>query len=521
MDLRDYLRIFRKRWPIIVAFLLVGGAAAAAVAFRATPIYAAHTQLFVTTPSGGDNTASLQQGNTFTQERVKSYAAIVSSPIVLNPVIASLHLTETPAQLGANVSASAPLNTVLINVTVHNTSPAQAKSIADAVSLSFTKVVATLETPANGGTSPIKVSVVKQAEIPGVPVSPNKKLDIALGILIGLALGVGVAVLRETLDTTIKNTSDLSAVTKASFLGGIIFDPDVPKRPLITHADPQSRRAESFRHLRTNLQFVDVAHRSKSFVITSSVGGEGKSTTSANLALALAATGSRVALVEGDLRRPKVADYLGLERAVGLTTVLIGQATVTDVMQSWGNGQLHVLPAGRVPPNPSELLGSQAMQNVIRQLEAGLRLRADRRATPAAGHRRNGAEPHRGRRDRRRGRRSDPPRSAASVTGDAGSRRRAGSRPDPELPADEGSRRVHLLRLRLRRNQDQGRQVRQLDARRQLRRRPDDVHVHPAQPATSRQTLNTKRQYAPRDVSTTLTVFSRILTSPASDQVST
>jgi capsular exopolysaccharide synthesis family protein len=370
VELRDYLRIFRKRWPIIVVLLLLGGGTATAVAFNATPIYAAHTQLFVTTPSGGENTASLQQGNTFTQERVKSYAAIVSSPIVLTPVIKNLGLPVTPQELGANVSASAPLNTVLVNVTVRNTSAAEAKSIADAVSQSFTEIVAKLETPASGGLSPIKVTVVKQADIPRAAVSPNKKLDIALGLLVGLALGIGVAVLRETLDTTIKSTSDLSAVSKASFLGGIIFDADVPKRPLITHADPQSRRAESFRHLRTSLQFVDVAHRSRSFVITSSIGGEGKSTTSANLALALAATGSRVALVEGDLRRPKVADYLGLERAVGLTTVLIGQATVTDVMQSWGNGQLHVLPAGRVPPNPSELLGSQAMQNVIRQLEA-------------------------------------------------------------------------------------------------------------------------------------------------------
>jgi succinoglycan biosynthesis transport protein ExoP len=370
VELRDYVRILRKRWPIIVILLLLGGGAATAVAFRATPIYAAHTQLFVTTPSGGDNTTGLQQGNTFTQERVKSYAAVVSSPIVLTPVVKSLGLAITPQQLGAEVSASAPLNTVLINVTVRNASPEQAKSIADAVSLSFTKVVAQLETPASGGSSPIKVSVVKEADVPTAPVSPNKKLDIALGLLLGLALGVGVAVLRETLDTTIKTPSDLAMVTKAAFLGGIVYDADVPKRPLITHADPQSRRAESFRQLRTNLQFVDVANRSRSFVITSSVGGEGKSTTSANLALALAATGSRVALVEGDLRRPKVADYLGLERAVGLTTVLIGQATVTDVMQSWGNGQLHVLPAGRVPPNPSELLGSQAMQAVIRQLEA-------------------------------------------------------------------------------------------------------------------------------------------------------
>ena len=203
-----------------------------------------------------------------------------------------------------------------------------------------------------------------------VPVSPNKKLDIALGLLVGLALGIGIAVLRDTLDTTVKTTSDLALVTKSAFLGGIVFDAEVPKRPLITHADPQSRRAESFRHLRTNLQFLDITNDSKSFVITSSVGGEGKSTTCANLAVALAATGSRVALVEGDLRRPKVADYLGLERAVGLTTVLIGQATIIDVMQSWGNGQLHVLPAGRVPPNPSELLGSPAMKSVIRQLEA-------------------------------------------------------------------------------------------------------------------------------------------------------
>jgi succinoglycan biosynthesis transport protein ExoP len=370
VDLRDYVRILRKRWPIIVAVFVIGGAAAAAIAFRATPIYAAHTQLFVTTPSGGDNTTGLQQGNTFTQERVKSYAAIMSSPKVLDPVIAKLGLPGSDTELAQRVSASAPLDTVLINVTVTGTDPQAAARIANAVGASFSTVVASLEEPASGGASPIKVTTVKQAGVPSVPVSPNKKLDIALGLLIGLAVGVGIAVLRDTLDTSVKTTADLAAVTKSAFLGGIVFDPEVPKRPLITHADPQSRRAESFRHLRTNLQFLDITNDAKSFVITSSVGGEGKSTTCANLAVALAATGSRVALVEGDLRRPKVADYLGLERAVGLTTVLIGQATITDVMQSWGNGQLHVLPAGRVPPNPSELLGSPAMQAVIRQLEA-------------------------------------------------------------------------------------------------------------------------------------------------------
>ena len=109
MDLRDYVRILRKRWPIIVAVFVIAGAAAAAYAFRATPVYAAHTQLFVTTPSDGDNTTGLQQGNTFTQERVKSYAEIMSSPKVLDPVIAKLHLAETDSRLGAACERLAPL----------------------------------------------------------------------------------------------------------------------------------------------------------------------------------------------------------------------------------------------------------------------------------------------------------------------------------------------------------------------------------------------------------------------------
>ena len=134
-------------------------------------------------------------------------------------------------------------------------------------------------------------------------------------------------------------------------------------------ADPLSPRAESFRTLRTNLQFVDVGRASRSFVITSSVQREGKSTTSANLAIAMSDAGSRVLLVDADLRRPKVADYMGLEGAVGLTDVLAGRVKLADVIQPWGTGRLFVLPAGTVPPNPSELLGSQPMQKLIEFFE--------------------------------------------------------------------------------------------------------------------------------------------------------
>jgi capsular exopolysaccharide synthesis family protein len=113
------------------------------------------------------------------------------------------------------------------------------------------------------------------------------------------------------------------------------------------------------------LQFLDADRTDRSFVITSSIESEGKSTTSANLAIALADTGSRVLLVDADLRRPKIANYLGLEGAVGLTDILIGRAELQDVIQPWGRAKLFVLPAGHIPPNPSELLGSARMEHII------------------------------------------------------------------------------------------------------------------------------------------------------------
>jgi capsular exopolysaccharide synthesis family protein len=122
------------------------------------------------------------------------------------------------------------------------------------------------------------------------------------------------------------------------------------------------------RRLRTNLQFIDVARRPRSIVVTSSIPGEGKSTIVLNLAISLADTGARVLLVDADLRRPSIADYAGVEGAAGLTTVLIGRAKGADVVQPWGDSTLDILPSGPLPPNPSELLGSPAMVALLEQL---------------------------------------------------------------------------------------------------------------------------------------------------------
>ncbi len=157
-------------------------------------------------------------------------------------------------------------------------------------------------------------------------------------------------------------------VTDRTILGGIAFDADASKHPLIVQVDPRSQRAEAFRSLRTNLQFIDVANPPKSIVVTSSLPGEGKSTTTANLALSLAETGLKVVVIEGDLRRPRLLDYLGFEGSVGLTDVLVGRVEVDDVLQPFGRTGLRLLGAGPIPPNPSELLGSANMEQLVADL---------------------------------------------------------------------------------------------------------------------------------------------------------
>ncbi|MDR5691572.1 polysaccharide biosynthesis tyrosine autokinase [Agromyces indicus] len=367
MELRDYLRILRGSWVLISVLALLGIGAGAAYSIVTTPKFSSSAKVFVST-SNGTTVTELQQGNTFTQQRVKTYADLVTTPIVLLPVIDQLSLDLTGEQLAEQVTATAPLDTTLIEITVTDVDPALAAEIATAVSESLTEVVESIEasqTPEGEPTSPVRLTLVQHAAVPQAPVSPNVPLNVALGGLVGLALGIGLAVLRETLDTRIRNERDVELVTETPIIGGIVFDPKANERPLIVHADPQSPRAESFRTLRTNLYFLDADRTNRAFVVTSSVESEGKSTTTANLAIALADAGARVLLVDADLRRPKQADYLGLEGAVGLSDVLIGRADLQDVVQRWGRNSMFVLPAGAIPPNPSELLGSTAMVELI------------------------------------------------------------------------------------------------------------------------------------------------------------
>ncbi|MEU1972071.1 polysaccharide biosynthesis tyrosine autokinase [Microbacterium sp. NPDC019599] len=367
MELTDYIRILRKNWLTIVLATILGIGVAAAYSLTRTPLYEAQSTVFVSSQAGA-TIAEIQQGNNFTQSRVQTYTNLVTTPIVMNPVIAELDLGTTSIELSKSVSAASPLNTTLIGITVENPDPIVAADIANALGESLKAVVEKIETPKGADTSPVLLTRVKDAVPALKPSSPNVPLNLALGALVGLAIGIGVAVLRHVLDNRVRTPHDVEQITSRPLIGSIAFDPKAKDRPLIVHADPLSPLAESFRALRTNLQFLDVGGRS-SFVVTSSIPGEGKSTTAINLAIALADSGRRVALLDTDLRKPKVADYLGIEGGVGLTDVLIGRARVGDVMLPWGKRSMYVLPAGKVPPNPSELLGSKNMHTLLEVLE--------------------------------------------------------------------------------------------------------------------------------------------------------
>lgn len=370
MELQEYLRVVRKRWlTIVVTTLIVVGLTAVVTALQ-TKHYTSSTQFFVSVSGDGDTTA-LQQGSTFTQQRVKSYAELLATPRALNPVVDELGDQTTTSDLSEQITVMTPPDTVILEVEVTDESPARAQKIANAIGTTFPEVVSEVEKPEGSQkSSPIKVSLVEPATTSTTPASPQVPRNLAFGLALGVLLGLGLALLRQMFDTTVRNDADVDELTEEPVIGAVHYDPRAGKEPLIVQTDPASPRSEAFRALRTNLMFVDAANHPRTLLLTSSIPGEGKSTTIANLALTLAQSGSSVCLVEADLRRPRLLEYLGLEGAAGLTDVLIERARLDDVLQPYGADKVEVIGAGAIPPNPSELLASDSMSRVLTQLSA-------------------------------------------------------------------------------------------------------------------------------------------------------
>lgn len=369
MELGDHLHVLRTRWLTITAIALATLAAAAVATLLMTPQYTSSTRMFFAV-QGGESVSDLAQGATFTEKQMASYAEVARSPIVLEPVIETLNLDVSARDLSDALNVTVAADTTILVIAATDEDPVLARDIANAAATQLSDTVSGLSPERPDGTETVRATMLSEAQVANSPSSPSTSRNLALGLVLGLMLGVGVALLREILDTKVRDESDISAVTDVTPLATVPIDESATDHPVFMHDDSRSLRAEAIRRLRTNLQFVDFGDRPSSIVVTSSVPAEGKTTTAINLAASLADAGARVILVDADLRRPSIAKYMGFEGRVGLTTVLIGRANVEDVAQPWQGTSLDVLPSGQVPPNPSELLGSRAMSRLLTELAA-------------------------------------------------------------------------------------------------------------------------------------------------------
>lgn len=358
MELQQYLKIIRDYWRSIFATLFIVVAAVAGYTIVQDPTYRADATVFITVESG-DTAGELSQGANYAERQVQSFVQVVSTASVLQPVIDELDLDSTPASLSRSISASSPNATSLIEIAATGENSAEVTDLANAVAASLVATVDDLAPTSSDGMNLVSASVIDPATVPTTPTAPKPMTNLALAVILGLLLAFGQALLREVLDTRVRDGRDIKEVTDKPILATVGH--------ISKNMTPSERRAhsEAYRRLRTNLAFVGLGgERKASLVISSSLPDEGKTQTAVSLAGVLAQAGETVLLVDADLRRPSVAKRLQLDNELGLTDILTKRGTLADLAIP-ASSNLWVLPSGTIPPNPSELLGSIAMSQLL------------------------------------------------------------------------------------------------------------------------------------------------------------
>lgn len=366
MNLEDFIRVIRQRWRTVGAIFGSALVLSGVLSFLATPQYESTARLFITVPTA--NTSEVYAASLFTAGRVQSYADLVTSHEVTQRVVDAMHVSMAPSQLAGKLRGTVAQGTVIIDVSATDPSPGQAQKFAQTAAEQLATTIDTLETT-DKTPSRVKATITDPASFPQHPIAPRTALNLVIAGILGLVLGLAVALVRDLLDKSVRGEEHVEEATGSAVLASVTKDSSASKRPLLSDVGDYSPRAEAFRVLRTNLQFADLDNPPKSFVVTSAVAGEGKTTTATNLAITLAQAGHRTLLIDGDLRRPRSAELLDLEPTVGLTTVLTGKIGFEAAIQEHKSTGLHYLAAGTRPPNPSEVLQSDAARKLLRHAQ--------------------------------------------------------------------------------------------------------------------------------------------------------
>ena len=368
LTVQDFVQILRARWKLVCATTVIAVLAALAYSLTIAPSYQASTRLFVSTTTDGNNTQS-NDGGLFAQRRVLSYVKLLTGDILAQRTVDKLGLDMSASDLKSKVEPTAPTDTVIIDVTVTDTSATRARDIANALSDEFVIMAAALETPALGARPNARVIVQERAEVPGLAAAPTAR-NAALAAVLGAIAGIAIALVRGRSDDSVRSPKALEQVTGVGLLAEIPSEARFRENPLISFQADRSDTAERFRDLRINLRFLEVADGPRVLVVASAMPEEGRTSVAMNLALALAESGNNVVLVEGDMRRPRVAGYLDLAGQSGLSTVLSGEASVREVLQETTSPRLSAITSGPLPSGPTELLESPATAEVLNELSA-------------------------------------------------------------------------------------------------------------------------------------------------------
>jgi capsular exopolysaccharide synthesis family protein len=376
LELRDYLRILRTYWLGSLVILLLAVLAGAGWTLTQPRIYSAMASGLVQAPTG-DDPSTAYAADALSKSQAQSYVQLATSLSVANAVAKSMGTGVRPAVLLSRVQATLPDSTAIIEITALGPTPQSASTLANA----WVKATATQVTKVQDSGSGISGQTTRfvplaSASVPTAPISPDVKAALLLAGIIGLLIGFVYAIIRNHLDRRVRSAAYIETNFRVSVLGTIPINPLLTEGNQLISNQPNVRTedrhtnfamAESLRELRTNLSYVDVDNPPKLIVVTSPRPADGKSTIAANLAEALASsTAQRVIAIDCDLRRPSLSKIFNVADGAGLTDVLSGRAQLGDVTQQVGeSSNLWVIGAGRIPPNPSELLGSRSLKEIL------------------------------------------------------------------------------------------------------------------------------------------------------------
>ena len=414
MTLRDYGNVLaRRRWIVIFAVVLTTLTAVALTALQ-TPIYSASAEVLVQ-PRGQDGFFENQTNYVDPTRAIDTEIQVIEGQEVNQRVQENLGLSEPPP----GASASAVGSTDVISIAVSDTNASNAATLADAYAVAYVdvrreqavnellKASAEVQVAIDGIQAQIDaldeddprrpalvnqlsnfnttldqlrvdaalrtggVAIIKSADVPTTPIEPTPTRTAVLAAVVGLLIGLGAAFLLDYLDDKVRSESDLEALVDRPVLAVVPVDPPPDNRP-IALSEPSHVAVEAYRGLRTNVQFLGLDRPISVIQLTSSMAGEGKTTTSANLAVVLAQAGHRVALVDADLRRPRVHQVFGVPQTPGFTDLLLGAEakTVVNHVDVDGGSRLSVYASGAVPSNPSELLSGRRTQKLLAEMGA-------------------------------------------------------------------------------------------------------------------------------------------------------